>query len=303
MLRIGGVNFDTLQISSIHFVSGDLEMQRRQLFSAAAAAAFTAVLSACGKKDGSAAASSGAAAAAGTVTIKVGATPVPHGDLLKVAAPLLEKQGVKLQIVEFNDYVQPNLALESKDLDANFFQHKPYLDDFQKNHKTHLAALAPIHIEPMGIYGGKSKDLKAIPKGAKIAIPNDPTNGGRALLLLQSAGVLKLKNGGSIASTPADIVENPHSIKLQELEAAQVPRSLKDVDFAVINSNFALTVNLNPVKDSLFIEKDSPYANDVVVRQGDENRPELQKLVRALQSPEVKKYIEDNLKGAVVPAF
>ena len=288
-------------------------MQRRHLFGLAAAAGASVLLSACGKGASSAAASdaasasasaSASAAAAGTpVTLKVGATPVPHGDLLKVAAKVLEKDGIKLQIVEFNDYVQPNVALESKDLDANFFQHRPYLDDFQKTRGTHLKAIAAIHIEPMGIYAGKSKDLKAIKTGARIAIPNDPTNGGRALLILQDAGVLKLKDGGSITSTKADVVENPHKVKLVEIEGAAIPRSLADVDFAVINSNFAMNANLNPVKDALFIErKDSPYANIVVVRDGDD-RPELQKLVNALQSPEVKQYIEEHFKGSVVPAF
>lgn len=286
-------------------------MQRRHLFGLAAAAGASVLLSACGKGTSSAAASdaasasaSASAAAAGTpVTLKVGATPVPHGDLLKVAAKVLEKDGIKLQIVEFNDYVQPNVALESKDLDANFFQHRPYLDDFQKTRGTHLKALAAIHIEPMGVYAGKSKDLKAIKTGARIAIPNDPTNGGRALLILQAAGVLKLKDGGSITSTKADVVENPHKVKLVEIEGAAIPRSLSDVDFAVINSNYAMNANLNPVKDALFIEQsDSPYANIVVAREGDD-RPELQKLVNALQSPEVKQYIEEHFKGSVVPAF
>lgn len=283
-------------------------MQRRRLFALTAAAGASLLLSACGKgaasASASAEASSSAAAASGSpVTLKVGATPVPHGDLLKVAAKNLEKEGIKLQIVEFNDYVQPNVALESKDLDANFFQHKPYLDDFQKSHGTHLEAIAPVHIEPMGLYPGKSKDLKSIKKGARIAIPNDPTNGGRALLVLQAAGLIKLKDGGSIASTKADVVENPHKIKLVEIEGAAIPRSLSDVDYAVINSNYAMTVNLNPVKDSLFIEpSDSPYANFLVIRQGDD-RPELKKLADALRSPEVKQYIEEHFKGSVVPAF
>ena len=295
-------------------------MKRRQLLGLASASAIATALAACGKapspkasvpaasapaaKSAASPAAAAKAAAPAPATIRVGATPVPHADMLKVAAKLLEKDKVTLKIVEFNDYVQPNKALEEKDLDANFFQHKPYLDDFQKNHKTHLAALAAIHIEPIGLYGGKQKSLDKVPEGAKVAIPNDPTNGGRALLLLQAAGLLKLKDGGTITSTKADIAENPKKIKLLELEAAAVPRSLADTDYAVINSNFALTVGLKPAKDALFIEKsDSPYANYLVVRQGDEKRPELQKLAAALRSPEVRKYIEDNLKGAVVAAF
>ena len=268
--------------------------------SVAVCAAAAIALTGCGDDKGK----EPAKTASADTTITVGATPVPHADILNFIAPEMKKQGVTLKVLEFSDYVKPNMALADKEIDANFFQHKPYLDDFQKQHKTHLLALAPIHIEPIGLYASKSKDLKNIKNGATIAIPNDATNGGRALLLLQSAGIIQLKKGTGINATKADIVSNPHNVKLQELEAAQIPRSLKDVDFAVINSNFALTVNLNPVKDALFIEDSkSPYANYLVVRQGDENRPEIQKLVKALQSPEVKEYIDKNLKGAVVAAF
>lgn len=239
-----------------------------------------------------------------TVSIKVGASPVPHAEILKVVKPILEKEGINLEIVEFTDYIQPNLKLNDKELDANYFQHIPYLEDFSKEHKLDLTYTAKVHIEPMGIYSQKVKSLNELKDGATIAIPNDPTNGGRALLLLQSAGVLKLKEGTGIKATVSDIAENPKNIKISELEAATLPRVLQDVDAAVINTNYALEAKLVPTKDALFIESaDSPYVNILAVRKGDESRPELKKLAEALNSPEVKKFIEDQYKGAVVPAF
>lgn len=238
------------------------------------------------------------------VVLKIGATPVPHAELLNFVKDKLAKDGVELQVIEFTDYVKPNLSLADKELDANFFQHQPYLDKMVKDRNLPLVSLAKIHIEPMGIYSKKLKDIKNIPDGAKIAIPNDPTNGGRALALLQSAGLLKLKDGVGVNGVPGDITSNPKNLKIVEIEAALLPRSMEDTDLSVINSNFAMEAKLNPVKDSLFTEKkESPYANIIAVRKGDENRPELQKLVKALTTPEVKKFIEDKYKGAVVPAF
>ena len=238
------------------------------------------------------------------VVLKIGATPVPHAEILNFIKPTLEKEGIDLQIIEFSDYVKPNLALNDKELDANFFQHIPYLEKFAKERNLPLATLTKVHIEPMGIYSKNIKSLDALPEGAKIAIPNDPTNGGRALALLQSAKLLKLKDGVGISGTPSDIVENPKNFSIIEIEAALLPRSLDDVAISVINSNFAMEAKLNPVKDSLFTEpKDSPYANIIAIRKGDENRPEIQKLAKALTSPEVKKFIEEKYKGAVVPAF
>ena len=238
------------------------------------------------------------------VVLKVGATPVPHAELLNFVKDKLAKEGVELQVIEFTDYVKPNLSLADKELDANFFQHQPYLDKMVKDRNLPLVSLAKIHIEPMGIYSKKIKDIKNVPDGAKIAIPNDPTNGGRALALLQSAGLLKLKDGVGVNGVPGDITENKKNIKIVEIEAALLPRSMDDTDLSVINSNFAMEAKLNPVKDSLFTEKkDSPYANIIAIRKGDENRPELQKLIKALTTPEVKKFIEDKYKGAVVPAF
>ena len=240
----------------------------------------------------------------GKTVLKVGATPVPHAELLNFVKPQLAKEGVDLQIIEFSDYVKPNLSLNDKEIDANFFQHIPYLEEFVKERNMPLVTLTKVHIEPMGIYSTKYKSLDELPQGAKIAIPNDPTNGGRALMLLQSANLLKLKDGVTITATPGDIVDNPKNIEIVEIEAALLPRSMNDVDYSVINSNFAMEAKLNPVKDSLFTEpKESPYANVVAIRKGDENRPELQKLAKALTSPEVKKFIEETYKGAVVPAF
>ncbi|OKY53110.1 MetQ/NlpA family ABC transporter substrate-binding protein [Megasphaera cerevisiae] len=238
------------------------------------------------------------------VTLTVGATPVPHGEILNEIKPLLAKEGVDLKIVEFTDYVKPNLALNDKELDANFFQHTPYLDKFNAERGTKLKAICKVHVEPMGVYSHKIKALNELSSNAKVAIPNDPTNGGRALLILQQAGLIELKDGGSISSTVQDITKNDKQLQFVELEAAQIPRSLDDVDIALINTNFAMEAGLNPLKDALFLEpKDSPYANVLVVRDGDENRPEIQKLVKALQSPEVKKFIEDKYQGAILPSF
>lgn len=238
------------------------------------------------------------------VVLKVGATPVPHAEILNEIKPLLAKDGIDLQIIEFTDYVKPNLSLNDKEIDANFFQHEPYLKKFAADRKLDLVNLVAVHIEPMGVYSKKLKDIKSVPDGAKVAIPNDPTNGGRALNILAKAGIIKLKDGVGISATVGDIVENPKNLKITEAEAAMLPRTLDDVDLAVINSNFAMEAKLNPTKDALFIEpKDSPYANIVAVRKGDENRKEIQALKKALTSPEVKKFIEEKYKGAVIPAF
>ena len=276
----------------------------KKAFALIAALAFSALaLAGCGSQQG---ASSGASSAAsGAKTLKVGATAVPHAEILEAAKPLLEKEGITLEIVEFNDYVQPNLALNDKELDANFFQHEPYLKNFMDEHKeVKLKNAAGIHIEPMGVYSKKITKLDELKDGATIAIPNDPTNGGRSLLLLEKAGIIKLKEGVGEKATVGDIAENKKNIKFQEVEAAQVPRTLDDVDAAVINSNFAMQVNLDPTKDAMFIEDStSPYVNIIAVREGDENRPEIQALIKALHSDEIKQFITEKYKGAVVPAF
>lgn len=243
--------------------------------------------------------------AAKEVTLKIGATPVPHAELLEEIKPDLKEKGITLEVIEFNDYVQPNIALNDKELDANFFQHEPYLNDFIKEHKdVKLKNAGGIHIEPMGIYSKKLKDLKELADGATVSIPNDPTNGGRALLLLQKAGLLKLKDGVNEMATVQDIVDNPKNLMIQEVEAAQLPRTLEDVDISIINTNFAMNADLNPMKDALFIEdKTSPYVNIIAVRDGDENRDDIKTLVNTLQSDKIKKFIEEKYKGAIVPAF
>lgn len=265
---------------------------KKSLLGFLAVAALTAgclTLTGCGKK---------------AAELKVGATPVPHAELLNFVKPMLEKDGVKLVVVEFSDYVKPNLALNDKELDANYFQHVPYLESFCKDRKLDLVSAGNVHIEPMGTYSKTIKNIADVPVGAKVSIPNDPTNGGRALNLLAKAGLIKLKDGAGIGAVVGDVVDNPKGIKIVEVEAALLPRSLEDVTLSVINCNYALEAKLNPVKDSLFTEGgESPYANLVAVRKGDEKREDIVKLMKALQSQEVKKHILEKYKGAVVPAF
>ena len=236
--------------------------------------------------------------------LKVAANPVPHAEILEQVKPILAKEGVDLQIIEFTDYIQPNMALSSHEVDANFFANVPYQNNYNKDHGTNFVSFAPVHIEPLAIYSQKIKDLKDLPNGAKVAIPSDPTNSARALLLLQNAGLVTLKDPTGLTNTPFDVTSNPKNIQITELEAAQIPRSIQDLDAAVINANYALTAGLNPTKDGLFVEKaDSPYANLLSVNPGDENKPAIQKLAKALQSPEIKKFIEEHYNGAIIPAF
>lgn len=234
----------------------------------------------------------------------VGATPVPHAELLNFVKPKLEEKGIKLEVKEFTDYVTPNVALNDKQIDANFFQHVPYMDTFNKEKGMNLIAVANIHVEPMGAYSLKYKNKDEIKEGAVVALPNDATNEGRALLLLEKQGLIKLKDSNNLTSTPNDILENPKKLQFKELEAAQLPRVLQDVDLAIINTNYALEAKLNPLKDSLFIEdKDSPYANVITVRPEDKDNPLIKELINVLQSKDVKKFIEEKYNGAVVPAF
>ncbi|CAM3675016.1 MetQ/NlpA family ABC transporter substrate-binding protein [Bordetella bronchialis] len=234
----------------------------------------------------------------------VAATQVPHAEILAFVKPALAKEGVDLEVKVFSDYVQPNLQLVDKQVDLNFFQHQPYLDTFNQDRKANLVAIAKVHVEPFGAYSRKIKNVSELKSGATVAIPNDPTNGGRALLLLQKQGLIKLKDARNIRATPLDVVENPKKLKFQELEAAMLPRSLDDVDLALINTNYALEAGLVPTKDALFIEgSDSPYANVLVARPDNRDQPAVQKLVAALHTPEVKQFILEKYKGAVVPAF
>lgn len=236
--------------------------------------------------------------------ISVAATAVPHAELLEFVKPALAKEGVELKIKVFTDYVQPNVQVAEGRLDANFFQHQPYLDEFNASRGTALVSIAGVHVEPFGAYSSKIKKLDELSEGAQVVIPNDATNGGRALLLLQKAGVIKLKDGAGITATVKDIAENPKGIKVRELEAATLPRVLAQVDLALINTNYALEAGLNPTKDALVIEgADSPYVNILVTTAEKKNNADLQKLAKALHTPEVKKFIADQYKGAVVPAF
>jgi D-methionine transport system substrate-binding protein len=236
--------------------------------------------------------------------IKVGATPVPHAELLELIKDNLAEENITLEIVEFTDYVKPNLALNDGELDANFFQHLPYLESFSKDHNLDLASVATVHVEPLGLYSDKIESLDELEAGSTIAIPSDAVNGGRALILLQSNGLIKLKEGYTLEATELDIVENPKNLTFKAIESAQLPRILPDVDAAVINGNFALEAGFVPTEDAVVLEgSDSPYANILVTKIDDQENPEITALVNALQSDEVKDFILQTYGGGVVPAF
>ena len=236
--------------------------------------------------------------------LTVAATPVPHAEILEFVKPALAKEGVNLKVKVFTDYIQPNVQVAEKRLDANFFQHQPYLDEFNKAKGTHLVSVAAVHLEPLGAYSSKYKKLDEIKDGSTVVIPNDATNGGRALLLLDKAGLITLKDKTNILSTPKDITANPKNLKFRELEAATIPRVLTQVDLALINTNYALEAKLNPEKDALVIEgSDSPYVNILVARPDDKDSADMKKLVDALHTPQVKAFINEKYKGAIVPAF
>ncbi len=238
--------------------------------------------------------------------LKVAATAVPHAEILNFIKPQLKADGIELQVREFSDYVQPNAAVEDKQLDANFFQHQPYLDSYNKDRKTSLVQVpnGKVHVEPFGAYSKKIKKITDLKNGATVVIPNDPSNGGRALLLLTKQGLIELKDPKNLTSTALDVVKNPKKLKFKELEAPLLPRALDDVDLALINTNYAIEAKLNPTKDALFIENaDSPYTNIVVARKDRADGADIAKLTKALHSAETKKFIEEKYKGAVVPAF
>lgn len=224
--------------------------------------------------------------------IKVGATPEPHAEMLNLIIDDLNAQGYDLQVIEFTDYVTPNEALESGEIDANFFQHLPYLESFNKERGTTLVTAGGIHIEPMALYSSKINSIDDLEIGDTIAIPNDPTNEGRALLLLESAGLITLNEGAGLEATPFDISDNPKKIKFQEIEAASLPRVLKDVSGAIINGNYAIPAGLTAVKDGLLVEgSDSPYVNVIAVKSGNENTPKIEALVKALKSQKVTDWV------------
>lgn len=237
-------------------------------------------------------------------TLSVAATPVPHAELLEFVKPDLAAQGVELDIKVFTDYVQPNQQVIDGQIDSNFFQHQPYLDSFNKEHGSDLVAVGLVHVEPFGAYSQKIKDVSELKDGALVALPNDPSNGARALLLLQREGLIQLKDPDNILATARDIAENPKKLKFKELEAATLPRILPDVDMALINTNYALEAGLNPTEDALFIEnKESPYANLVATTADKKDDPAIAKLVQALQTDKVRDYILEHYQGAIVPAF
>ena len=238
-------------------------------------------------------------------TVKIAVSPEPHAAIVEQVKEDLAKEGITLEIVEFDDYVIPNTATADKEVDLNFFQHEPYFDNFVKeNGIDNLVKIGAVHLEPIGIYSSKYKSLEELQDGDEVIIPNDATNGGRALLLLEKEGLIKLDDNTNLAATEANIVENKKNLKFTAMEEASIPSTYQEAGIAVINSNYALGVNLNPLNDSLAIEDTkSPYANIVVARTEDAEKPEIKKVMEALNSEKVKKYIEDTYKGAILPVF
>ena len=265
---------------------------KTSLFRPLLAAAAVLALAACGKP------------ATDESRLVVAATAVPHAEILQVVKPILEKQGVTLDVRVFNDYVQPNDQLVQKQVDANYFQTEPYLDAYNRDRKTQLVTVVGVHIEPFGAYSRRVKSLAELPAGADVVIPNDPSNNSRALILLDKAGVIKLKDPSNALSTQRDIIDNPKQLRFRELDSAMLPRVLDQVDLALINTNYALDAGLEPTRDALAIEsKDSPYVNFLVARPDNRDDPRVQKLAKALTGPEVKAFIESKYQGAVLPAF
>ena len=247
---------------------------------------------------------SGSGDAAKTVVLNVAASSTPHAEILEQVVDVLAEQGIDLQIHEYGDYVVPNTAVEEGAEDVNFFQHLPYLENFNAENGTHLVSVAGIHIEPMGIYAGNTASLDALADGATVAVPNDVTNEARALMLLEAQGLITLDPAAGVEATPNDIVDNPLNLTFNEVEAAMVPNIVSEVDIAIINSNYAMEAGFNPVEDSLAIEDaESPYVNILVVKEGNENDPAVQALIAAIETDAVRDFILDSYDGAVVPVF
>lgn len=261
----------------------------------------TLLLTACQKQEASSGESSGVR------ILKVGVNPVPHGEILRAAAAVALREGVRVDVVEFTDYVQPNIALSDKQLDANYFQHVPYLERFAGDRKLALRSAGPVHLEPLALYSTKFRQLAELPEGAQVTLPADPSNLARALRLLEAQGLLRLRADAGATATVRDVVGNPRKLDLREIDAEQQPRTLEDVAAAVINGNYFLEAQKHLKLDAKVLAREaareSPYANVLAVRQGDEQRPEVRTLVKALQSDEVRRYIESTYGGAVVPAF
>ncbi|HKL42336.1 MAG TPA: MetQ/NlpA family ABC transporter substrate-binding protein [Clostridia bacterium] len=236
--------------------------------------------------------------------LRVGATPVPHGELLELIKEDLEEKGISLEVVEFTDYVKPNLALDDGEIDANFFQHLPYLEHFNEAHSLELVSVGSIHVEPLGLYSEKIDSIQSLANESTIAIPADSVNGGRALILLETVGLIELSEGAGLEATEEDIVKNEKSIRFRAIEAAQIPRVLQDVDAGIINGNYAIEAGINPIEDHLVLEgAESPYANIVTTRKDNKENESINLLLEALRSEKVKEYILNNYNGGVVPAF
>ncbi|MER5442809.1 MetQ/NlpA family ABC transporter substrate-binding protein [Streptomyces sp. NPDC002790] len=267
-----------------------------------ATGALTLGLTACGSDK----ADSAGSKAKASDPLVVAATPVPHAEILDfIKKDLAKKEGLKLEVKEFTDYVTPNNATEDGSVDANYFQTTPYLEDFNKKNGTHLKSVATVHLEPLGLYSQKAKKLDGLKKGGTVALPNDADNESRALRFLAANDLITLKKGSESAATPQDIAKNPKNLQFKEVEAAQTPRSLKDVDAAVINGNYAIGADLSPAKDALALEstKNNEYNNVLAIKDGNQDDPRIKKLAKLLTSPEVKKFIEDKYKGSVLPSF
>lgn len=250
------------------------------------------------------AASFGTAALAQDKPIKIGVTAGPHAQIFDQVKKVAAKDGLQIQVIEFSDYVQPNAALAAGDLDANAYQHKPYLDAQVKDRGYKIVSVGYTVNFPMGLYSKKIKSLNELKEGARFGLPNDPTNGGRALLLLQDKGLIKLKEGAGLKATPLDVVQNPKKLKFVELDAAQLPRSLDDLDASAVNTNFAISAGLNPVKDAIALEDaKGPYVNLIAVREADKSKPWVAKLLKAYHSEEIRKFIQTEFKGSVLPGF
>lgn len=263
------------------------------------------ILTACGGKKDDQKKEAPAGDAAESNKIVIGVSPVPHEEIIENLADDFKEAGLDVKVVVFDDYIQPNIQTNEGDLDANFYQHVPYLDAFNKEQGTDLVSIGAVHIEPLGVYSDKISDLKDLPEGATVIIPNDTSNGARALLILEKNGVIKLKDPTNVNATEQDIVENPKNIKFVPMEAASIAGVYKDADAAVINSNYALGAGLKPGTDSIAIEDavDNPYANVIVVKKGREGEEKFKKFMEVLQSEKTKKFIEEKYEGAIIPAF
>lgn len=269
--------------------------------------ALTTLLTACGGGNTTTTTTAPAnepAATAEVEKIVIGVSPAPHGEIVEALKDEFTAAGLEVEIVSFDDYVQPNLALADGSLDANYFQHKPYLDTFAEEHNLDLTVIGQVHVEPLALYSSKYASVEELPEGAEILIPNDPSNGARALILLESAGLIKLADPTDLNATEADITENPKNFKFTPIDAANIARTYTDVDAGIINANFAIDAGLNPVNDGLLVEgESSPYANIVVVRTGEENEPKFQKLIEVLNSDAARTFIDEEYQGNVRPVF